>query len=190
MPATPHCHSNQEEQGRPHVAQLHARGRHATWQRQEGEQAASFPATTSPTTPSRQCSAPRRDSTVSVAAGWDLLDFGTPWPRGKLPKDANVSEMIVGFFDRERASGQMGTAAEINENLAQYCRGERTCPRPRNSPKKICRASGKSAESCSRSGTQSSRADALEIPFDPTDARAVGRRLDASGSRRLRRPIC
>jgi hypothetical protein len=55
-----------------------------------------------------------------VAAGWDLADFGTPWPRGPLPKDANISEIIVGFFDRERASGQMGSAEEINDELAQF----------------------------------------------------------------------
>jgi hypothetical protein len=55
-----------------------------------------------------------------VAAGWDLADFGTPWPRGPLPKDANISEIIVGFFDRERASGQLGSAEEINDELAQF----------------------------------------------------------------------
>jgi hypothetical protein len=64
-----------------------------------------------------------------VAAGWDLADFGTPWPRGKLPKDANLSEIIVGFFDRERASGQLGTADELNEHLASFC-GENSLPSP------------------------------------------------------------
>src|SRR5712671_3450594 len=91
-----------------------------TWQRQQGAQASFFP---------------RHDLTHYavetvlghtngffglVAAGWDLSDFGTPWPRGELPKVANLTEIIVGFFDRERASGQMGSAEEINEELAQF----------------------------------------------------------------------
>ena len=91
-----------------------------TWQRQQGAQASFFP---------------RHDLTHYavetvlghtngfyglVAAGWDLSDFGTPWPRGQLPKDANLSEIIVGFFDRERASGQMGPAGEINDELAKF----------------------------------------------------------------------
>ena len=91
-----------------------------TWQRQQGGQARFFP---------------RHDLTHYavetvlghgngfyglVAAGWDLSDFGTPWPRGEIPKDANVTEIIVGFFDRERASGQMGTAEEINDQLTEF----------------------------------------------------------------------
>ena len=91
-----------------------------TWQRQQGAQASFFP---------------RHDLTHYavetvlghtngfyglVAAGWDLSDFGTPWPRGPLPKAANLSEIIVGFFDRERASGLMGSAQEINDELAQF----------------------------------------------------------------------
>jgi hypothetical protein len=93
----------------------------STWQRQEGARASFFP---------------RHDLThyavetvlgrplgfySLVAAGWDLSDFGTPWPRGKLPKDANLTEMIVSFFDRERASGQMATAEELNAQLVTYC---------------------------------------------------------------------
>ncbi|MFN2636028.1 MAG: hypothetical protein ABR585_03250 [Gemmatimonadaceae bacterium] len=57
-----------------------------------------------------------------VADGWDLSDFGTPWPRGTLPSEANLVEMIVGFFDRERASGELGTADELNQHLASYAR--------------------------------------------------------------------
>jgi hypothetical protein len=91
-----------------------------TWQRQHGAQASFFP---------------RHDLTHFavetvlghtngfyglVAAGWDLSDFGTPWPRGPLPKDANLSEIIVGFFDRERASGQIGSAQEINDEVAKF----------------------------------------------------------------------
>jgi hypothetical protein len=100
-----------------------------TWQRQQGAQASFFP---------------RHDLTHYavetmlghtngfyglVAAGWDLSDFGTPWPRGQLPKDANIAEIIVGFFDRERASGHMGSAEEINDELAQFA-DENRLPAP------------------------------------------------------------
>src|SRR5207245_8210042 len=43
-----------------------------------------------------------------VAEGWDLTDFGSPWPRGPLPPEALVSEFIVGFLDRERGAGVVG----------------------------------------------------------------------------------
>jgi hypothetical protein len=55
-----------------------------------------------------------------VAEGWDLADFGTPWPRGPLPADMDPSELIVGFLDGERASGAEWSAAELSEQAAQY----------------------------------------------------------------------
>jgi len=64
-----------------------------------------------------------------VADGWDLSDFGTPWPRGHLPGEANLAEMIVGFFDRERGSGQFGSADELNEQLESYAK-EQAIPIP------------------------------------------------------------
>ena len=57
-----------------------------------------------------------------VSRGWDLSDFGTPWPRGPLPPEANISERIVGFFDRDRSTGQMGDAEELNADLAEFAR--------------------------------------------------------------------
>lgn len=91
-----------------------------TWQRQEGQQGRFFP---------------RHDLTHYavetvlrlehafyglVAAGWNLTDFGTPWPRGSLPADAGAAELIVGFLDTERASGRTGSAAEFNQEAVSY----------------------------------------------------------------------
>ena len=92
-----------------------------TWQRQEGAQASFFPRHDLTHYAVETVLGHRRGFYGLVAAGWDLSDFGTPWPRGKLPKDANLSEMIVGFFDRERATGQFGTADELNEHLTAFC---------------------------------------------------------------------
>lgn len=92
-----------------------------TWQRQEGGQAAFFPRHDL-THFAVESVLGRTDGFYGlVAAGWDLSDFGTPWPRGKLPPAANISEMIVGFFDLERSSGERGTAEDLNETLREFC---------------------------------------------------------------------
>jgi hypothetical protein len=55
-----------------------------------------------------------------VAEGWDLGDFGQPWPRGPLPDDALPAEVIVGCFDRQRAAGAPFTADDCNATAASY----------------------------------------------------------------------
>jgi hypothetical protein len=56
-----------------------------------------------------------------LAAGWDLTDFGTPWPRGRIPPEAVLSETVVGLMDLERATGERVTAADVNARLAELC---------------------------------------------------------------------
>ena len=55
-----------------------------------------------------------------VADGWDLADFGTPWPRGPLPTDTLVAEFLVGCFDTARAAATPLTAADCNRSAATY----------------------------------------------------------------------
>ena len=55
-----------------------------------------------------------------VAEGWDLSDFGTPWPRGPLPGEALPAEVIVGCFDTARAAHAPLTAEECNASAARY----------------------------------------------------------------------
>jgi hypothetical protein len=57
-----------------------------------------------------------------VAEGWNLEDFGSPWPRGKLPADMDPSELIVGFFDIERATGTLHSAEDLNTSAEAYYR--------------------------------------------------------------------
>ena len=57
-----------------------------------------------------------------VAEGWDLSDFGTPSPRGRVPAEADSVEAIVGFLDLERSSGNIASVDELNSYLAS--RGE------------------------------------------------------------------
>ena len=93
-----------------------------TWQRQQGAQGRFFP---------------RHDLTHfvvesvlehdkgffgMVAGGWDISDFGPPWPRGRFPDDMDPSELIVGFLDAERASNSIWDAADFNDKAAIYYR--------------------------------------------------------------------
>jgi hypothetical protein len=50
-----------------------------------------------------------------VARGWDLSDFGTPWPRGRLPAEAEVAEFLVGCLHQDC------TAEEMNAQGASFC---------------------------------------------------------------------
>lgn len=55
-----------------------------------------------------------------VAEGWDLADFGTPWPRGLLPPEAVPAEVIVGCFDTARAAHVPLTADACNATASSY----------------------------------------------------------------------
>jgi hypothetical protein len=137
-----------------------------TWQRQQGGQAAFFP---------------RHDLTHYavetvlghmsgfyglVAAGWDLSDFGTPWPRGRIPADGNLTEMIVGFFDLERRTGEIGLAKDLNETLSQFC-GENSLPAPRMlTDDDLNRVRQKRGELFAR-WEAVKPGEALELPFAP-----------------------
>lgn len=51
-----------------------------------------------------------------VASGWDIDDFGHPWPKGPLSIEAERVELIIQFLDLERTSGERWTADEFNSN--------------------------------------------------------------------------
>lgn len=66
-----------------------------------------------------------------LAEGWDFTDFGAPWPRGRIPADADPSELIVGLLDSERlggggAGGNPMSAAELNTAAARFYE-QRSC---------------------------------------------------------------
>jgi hypothetical protein len=92
----------------------------ATWQRKDGPQANFFAAHDLTHYALETTLGYRRGFYGLVAEGWDLSDFGTPWPRGPLPADAEPAELIAGLLDGERATGERGSAAEFNEKIALY----------------------------------------------------------------------
>jgi|SRR5213594_1123259 len=91
-----------------------------TWQRQKGAQARFFPRHDLTHYAVETVLGHRRGFYGLVAEGWDLSDFGTPWPRGPIPADADPSELIVGFLDAERACRERWSAADLNDKGAKY----------------------------------------------------------------------
>lgn len=91
-----------------------------TWQRQEGAQARFFPRHDLTHYAVETELGHRRGFYGLVAEGWDVTDFGAPWPRGPIPSDAEPAELIVGFLDAERAGGVTWTAEALNDELATH----------------------------------------------------------------------
>jgi len=63
-----------------------------------------------------------------VSEGWNFEDFGSPWPRGPLPSDADPTEFIVGMFDLERATGCEITVDDLNGQLQRYAAAHPAAP--------------------------------------------------------------
>ena len=56
-----------------------------------------------------------------VADGWQVTDFGAPWPKGPFPAEAVRVELIVGMLDAERTGGKDWSADEFNEQARRFC---------------------------------------------------------------------
>lgn len=91
-----------------------------TWQRQDGSQGRFFPLHDLTHCAVERVLRQRRGFYALIAEGWNLSDFGAPWPRGPLPVDALASELIVGFLDSERSAGAEWSATDFNESAATY----------------------------------------------------------------------
>ena len=88
-----------------------------TWQRQEGRSGEFFPRHDLTHYAVETVLGHRRGFFGLVAEGWDLADFGSPWPKGPIPADAEPSEAIVGLLDFERYQGAKVSAADLRERL-------------------------------------------------------------------------
>ncbi|HEV8198205.1 MAG TPA: hypothetical protein VGP87_16295 [Gemmatimonadales bacterium] len=97
-----------------------------TWQRQDGRQGRFFPIHDLTHYAVETVLGHRRGFYGLVADGWDLTDFGAPWPKGRLPADMDPSELLVGFLDTERAGGVAWTAADFNDKASLYAAQHRT----------------------------------------------------------------
>jgi hypothetical protein len=55
-----------------------------------------------------------------IRDGWEFTDFGKPWPRGPMPPEAMVPELIVGQLDLERATGHEIDTNQLNAHLTSW----------------------------------------------------------------------
>jgi hypothetical protein len=91
-----------------------------TWQRQHGPTALVMPAHDLTHFAVESTLGFRHGFYGLLADGWEITDFATPWPRGPIPDEALVVELIVGFFDAERRQGEVMTAEAFAVQAAQY----------------------------------------------------------------------
>ena len=103
----------------------------ATWQRQEGRQAAFFPHHDLAHYAVESELGFRSGFYGLIAEGWDIEETGGKGARGPLPAEAVAVEHLVGALDLERAGGVEWTAADINRHAAAAAAsGGRPPPRP------------------------------------------------------------
>ena len=101
-----------------------------------------------------------------VADGWDMSDFGRESPRGKPPEQALLAELIVGFFDLERATGVIENVDAFNEKIVTWYRdNDRPVPTFRLAAHDIERIRALRAEMFAK-WRALPPGEALEIPFD------------------------
>jgi len=91
-----------------------------TWQRQEGSSAGFFPLHDLTHYSVETVLGFRRAFYGLLAEGWDISSFGDPGTKERLPSEAALAEVIVGFFDVERASGVAGSAEDFNWKIRTY----------------------------------------------------------------------
>lgn len=91
-----------------------------TWQRQEGSHGVFFPLHDLTHYSVETVLGFRRAFYGLVSDGWDLSTFEEPGLKSRLPDEAGLAEVIVGFFDIERATGVAGSADDFNWKIQSY----------------------------------------------------------------------
>jgi hypothetical protein len=101
-----------------------------------------------------------------VADGWDMDDFGKSGEKGPLPDEAMLAELIVGFFDLERMTGEIGSADDFNQKIVGwYADKSRTPNAFRLTEQQVLEIRTLRAELFAR-WKALPPGDALEIPFE------------------------
>jgi hypothetical protein len=55
-----------------------------------------------------------------ISDGWNISDFASPGVKHRLPEQALIAELLVGFFDLEQRTGVLGDASDFAWKLATY----------------------------------------------------------------------
>jgi len=137
-----------------------------TWQRQDGPSGRFFPLHDLTHYTVESVLGFSRGFFGLVAEGWDMSDFGGTKPKGELPEEAMVTEVLVGMFDLERATGVLPTAEEFNEKLVSWLADNDHPPTEfRIAESQVARIREVRADLFARWRALPS-GDALEIPFE------------------------
>jgi hypothetical protein len=136
-----------------------------TWQRQPGIRAKFFPMHDLTHYAVETVLGHRRGFFGLVAEGWNLTDFGTPWPRGRIPADADPSEWIVGALDLERSLSNHGTAQELMEHVRSTAQASGTAVDVEVSEAQLERIRALRADLFEQ-WRMLPAGDTLELPFD------------------------
>ena len=101
----------------------------ATWQRQRGSLGYAFPPHDLTHYAVETTLGFRHGFYGLIAEGWDISDFGTPWPRGRVPAEAAEVERLVSAFQMQRtpladpASPDIaGVTPEDSDQVRTLCR--------------------------------------------------------------------
>ena len=138
-----------------------------TWQRQLGPHGAFFPRHDLTHYAVETVLAHPRSFYGLIATGWDISDFGPPWKKGPLTREAGYTELIVGFLDAERASLTRWSADDFNEKAVIFYRDHKIPDTPpKLSDDDLDRIRARRSELFQRWDAVPS-GDALELTFDP-----------------------
>lgn len=137
-----------------------------TWQRQEGQLGGFFPLHDLTHYAVESVLGLPRAFYGLLAEGWNITDFGKPGTKARIPDDAGFAELVVGFFDVERATGFIPSADDYNEKAEAYYRDNGLTPTSlRVSDEQLSRIRQLRAELFARWHALPP-GDVLELPFD------------------------
>lgn len=138
----------------------------ATWQRQEGANGRFFPIHDLTHYAVETVLGLRRGFYGLVSEGWDIDDFGAPWAKGPMPPETGHAELIVGFFDTDRAGGTRSTAEEFNTSAATFVTARGGTAPPDLTDEDLARIRLRLSELLA-GWRETPVGDALELVFDP-----------------------
>ncbi|HSQ30386.1 MAG TPA: hypothetical protein VLN49_11085 [Gemmatimonadaceae bacterium] len=141
-----------------------------TWQRQDGQLGRFFPLHDLTHYAVETVLGFRRAFFGLLADGWDLADFGKRSSKELQQDEAGLAELIVGFFDLERATGIIDSADDVEEKIRTHYE-QRGIPRPSRviTAAEISRIRECRAELFARWRALPA-GQALELPFDRATA--------------------
>ena len=91
-----------------------------TWQRQDGQLGRFFPLHDLTHYAVETVLGLREAFYGLLADGWDITAFNEPGVAKRIPADAGLAEVLVGFLDTERATGTRATAEDFNWKIRTY----------------------------------------------------------------------